>query len=111
MKTLLRTCGSQGCQVEVPEAFGAAILCPEHYVAEATQRLDAAKDTFLSGRGVDGETLDWLLAQVDCVVETIGDENLTLGEEQRSKLLELLLGIANLNECLHHSPATVRQGQ
>jgi len=109
MKTLIRTCRSQDCHSEAPEAFGDASLCLEHYVAEATQRLNAAKDSFGTGQGVDGETLDWLLAQVDLVVETIGDETLTLDEEQRSKLLEILLGIANLNECIHHSSARVRQ--
>lgn len=109
MKILIRTCRSQDCHSEAPEAFGDASLCLEHYVAEATQRLNAAKDSFSIGQGIDGETLDWLLAQVDLVVETIGDETLTLDEEQRSKLLELLLGIANLNECIHHSSARVRQ--
>jgi hypothetical protein len=109
MKTLIRTCRSQDCQVEVPEAFGDGSLCLQHYLAEATLRLDAAKNRFSGGLGVDGDELDWLLAQVDFVVETIGDDNLTLDQDQRSELLELLLGIANLNECLHHSSATVRQ--
>jgi hypothetical protein len=110
MKTLIRTCLSTNCEVGVPEAFGGAGFCLEHYVKDATQRLDAAKDTFFAGLGVDREALDWLLAQVDFVVETIANDNLTLDHDQRSSLLQLLLGIANLNECIHHPGVAVRQG-
>jgi hypothetical protein len=111
MKTLIRTCRSQDCQVEVPEAFGDGSICLEHYLAEATEKLDESKDSFLTGQGVDGEALDWLLAQVDFVVEAIGNDDLTLEEEQRSGLLQLLLAIANLNECIHHDSATLRAGR
>jgi hypothetical protein len=109
VKTLIRTCRSQDCAIEVPEALCDTSLCLEHYVAEAARRLDAAKDSFDGGRGVDRETLDWLLAQVDFVVETIGNESLTPSEDQRFKLLELLLGIANLNEYIRRSAVTDRQ--
>jgi hypothetical protein len=108
MNTLIHTCRSQDCHAEVPEAFGDGTICLQHYVAEATYRLETAKNRFGSGLGVDGEALDWLLAQVDFVVETIGSDNLTLDDFQRSELLELLLGVANLNECIHHSSAALR---
>ena len=39
-----------------------------------------------------------MLDQVDFIVEIIGNEDLELGDEMRSNLLQLLLGIANLNE-------------
>jgi hypothetical protein len=110
VKTLIHTCLSQSCQAEVPKAFGDTGFCLEHYVADATQRLDAAKDSLGSGRGVEDQKLDWLLAQVDFVVELIGDESLAPTEAQRSKLLELLLGIANLNEHIRRSTAQARQG-
>ncbi|MBZ5641244.1 MAG: hypothetical protein LAO19_00645 [Acidobacteriia bacterium] len=109
MKTLIRTCGFPDCKTEVPEGFGDGSLCLQHYVAEATLKLETAKNRFSSGLGVDGASMDWLLAQVDFIVETIGNEDLVLDDFQRSELLELLLGIANLNECIHHSDATVRK--
>ncbi len=89
-------------------------LATEVFVCSTTWRklrseLETAKNKFSSGLGVDGESMDWLLAQVDFVVETIGNENLILDDFQRSELLELLLGVANLNECIHHSSATVRK--
>jgi len=80
----------------------------QHYVAEATQRLGDARDSFRSGLGVDPEEFDWLLAQVDNVVEMIGDESLDLGDEQRTRILDLLLGIANLNEYIRRAAVTPR---
>ena len=111
MTTPSRTCHSKGCKVEVPEGFGESGLCLDHYVAEASQRLDAATECFRLEQGVDNETLDWLLVQVDFVVETIGNETVGLNADQRSKLLELLLGIANLNEYIRHYAVTARQPQ
>ena len=109
MKTAIRTCHFADCKTEVPEGFGDGSLCLQHYVAEATFKLETAKNRFSSGLGVDGESMDWLLAQVDFVVETIGNENLILDDFQRSELLELLLGVANLNECIHHADAAARK--
>ena len=108
MKTLIRTCRSGDCQVEVPEAFGDGSLCLQHYLEEATERLEESKESFRTGQGVDAEALDWLLAQVDFVVDVVGSEDLILYDEQRSQLLQLLLDIANLNECLHHAGAALR---
>ena len=50
------------------------------------------------GEAVDRDSRDWMLAQVDFIVEAIGNESLELGDEMRSNLLQLLLAIANLNE-------------
>jgi hypothetical protein len=101
-------CRSQDCQGEVPNAIGDNSLCLQHYVAETTQRLGDARDSFRSGFGVDPEEFEWLLAQVDIVVDMIGDESLDLGDEQRTKILDLLLGIANLNEYIRRATVTSR---
>ena len=47
---------------------------------------------------VDHNSREWMLAQVDFIIETIGNEDLEIGDEMRSNLLQLLLAIANLNE-------------
>ena len=57
-----------------------------------------------TGQGVDAEAFDWLLAQVDFVVDVVGSEDLILSDEQRSQLLQLLLDIANLNEYIPTTP-------
>jgi hypothetical protein len=47
--------------------------------------------------------MDWLLAQVDLAVEVLAQEDVDWDANQRSKLLELLLGVANLNEYIRNS--------
>jgi len=108
--TLSQTCHSQGCTGGVPRGIEESGLCLEHYLTEATERLDATTDCFRCGLGVDNETLEWLLRQVDFVVDALDNDALAPSEEQRSRLLELLLGVANLNEDIRHYSATVRQG-
>jgi hypothetical protein len=53
--------------------------------------------------------MDWLLNQVDFAVEALGQEDNLWDSDQRSKLLELLLGVANLNEYIRHSLVSVPQ--
>ena len=68
------------------------------YIANSTQELSALIDLASLGQVVDRNSRDWMLDQVDFIVEIIGNEDLELGDEMRSNLLQLLLGIANLNE-------------
>jgi len=89
---------SEGCTVEIDAIPQEAGPCLDDYLPEATQRVDAITKQVRQGEPVDRGTRDWMLAQVDFVVETIGNENLELSEDLRSKLLQLLLSIANLNE-------------
>jgi hypothetical protein len=70
----------------------------EDYYLRSTQELDAITELACLGEEIDRDSRDWMLSQVDFIVETIGDETLDLGDELRSNLLQLLLAIANLNE-------------
>ncbi|MGH9678941.1 MAG: hypothetical protein ACRD4Y_03240 [Candidatus Acidiferrales bacterium] len=108
---LTQTCHSSGCRAEVPDGFRERSLCVEHYLEFANVRLENAAEDFRSGQGVDADTMDWLLGQVDFVVETIGNENVALSEAQRSQLLQLLLGVANLNEYIRHETAVLHEAR
>jgi len=70
-------------------------LCLNHYLQGAFQRLAAATQRLSNGRDLDYYTMDWLLAQVDFAVESLAQEDANWDADQRSKLLELLLGVAN----------------
>src|ERR1700688_3282938 len=102
MATPSRKRSATECGQEIPESVIGQGLCLDHYIEEVFQKLDGATDYFRLGEGVDHDALEWLLVQVDCVVEAIGGETTALDPDQRSKLLELLLGIANLNEYARH---------
>jgi hypothetical protein len=52
--------------------------------------------------------MDWLLAQVDFAVESLAEEDANWDADQRSKLLELLLGVANLIEYVRHDTVMAR---
>ena len=70
----------------------------DDYLLKSTQELDAITEMVSLGEVVDRDSRDWMLDQVDFIVEAIGNETLELGDEMRSNLLQLLLAIANLNE-------------
>ena len=69
----------------------------DRYIAEANQRL-AIISNRVRLEEVDWEDRNWLLSQVEFVVDTLGAEGLQWSEEMQSRLLQLLLAIANLNE-------------
>jgi hypothetical protein len=70
----------------------------DNYFLKATQELNAITELVSRGEIVDRNSRDWMLDQVDFIVDTIGDDGLEMGDELRSNLLQLLLAIANLNE-------------
>ena len=78
------------------------------YLAAATAELKGSTQLLELGQPLNRNARDWMLDQVDFIVETIGDESLELDEETRSNLLQLLLAIANLNEQLRQQPDSVR---
>ena len=77
----------------------------DNYLLRSTQELDAITELVSRGEVVDRDSRDWMLDQVDSIVETIGNESLELGDEMRSNLLQLLLAIANLNEQIRRQPS------
>ena len=105
MTTPSRTCQEPNCTAEVPVVLEMHGLCLHHYLEGAFHRLADATQDFQSGRDVERQSMDWLLAQVDFAVQVLGEEDAKWDDDQRSKLLELLLGVANLNECVRRFSA------
>jgi len=70
----------------------------DDYLLNSTQEFNTIAEIVSRGEVVDRGSRNWILAQVDFIVDTIGNESLELSEELRSNLLQLLLAIANLNE-------------
>jgi hypothetical protein len=89
---------SQGFVIDLPSNFGVGGPQLDAYLLKSTQELDEINELVSLGEVVDRDSRDWMLAQVDFIVEAIGNESLELGDEMRSNLLQLLLAIANLNE-------------
>jgi hypothetical protein len=70
----------------------------DEYLLESTRELNTITELVSRGELVGHDLREWMLAQVDFIIETIGNEGLELKDEIRSDLLQLLLAIANLNE-------------
>jgi hypothetical protein len=102
MTTPSRNIRSEKAVIELPVSFGEDGPNLDSYLADSTQELNAITELVSRGETADRDARDWMLAQVDFIVETIGNENLEIGDEMRSNLLQLLLAIANLNEQIRH---------
>ena len=107
MATPSRTCSALECKSEVPETLASQRLCVDHYLEHAFRKLDLETENSRRGQDVDQGALDWLLVQVDYIVETVSAESSALDPEKNAKLLELLLAIANLNEYTRHQSVGV----
>ena len=108
MTTSSRTGHYESCARKVPVVLEKGSLCPGHYLEEAFGKLALATEHFHRGQDVDYRTLDWLLAQMDFVVESLAEKSATWNSDQRSELLELLLGVSHLNEYVRHSTVLTR---
>jgi hypothetical protein len=98
MTTQSRSGYSQGRVIDVHTGLLEAGTDLDNYLLKSTQELNAITELANRGEVVDRDSRDWMLTQVDFIVETIGDDSLDLDDEMRSNLLQLLLAIANLNE-------------
>ena len=87
-----------GCVIDPRTSLEEGALRLDDYFLKSTQELNAITELVSRGETVDRNSRDWMLDQVDFIVDTIGDEGVELGDELRSNLLQLLLAIANLNE-------------
>jgi hypothetical protein len=89
---------SQVSVIDLHTDLSGGVLHLDNYLVESTQELNAITEIVDLGEMVDHNSREWMLAQVDFIIETIGNEDLEIGDEMRSNLLQLLLAIANLNE-------------
>jgi hypothetical protein len=93
-----RNSNSEGSVIELHTSLGEGGTSLDDYLLNSTVELNTIAELVSRGEVVDRGSRDWILAQVDFIVETIGNESPELGDELRSNLLQLLLAIANLNE-------------
>jgi len=98
---------SHGSTAALPAIPGQTAANLDLYLATATTKLKGYAQMLDSDQTQNRTARDWMLDQVDFIVETIGDESLELAEETRSNLLQLLLAIANLNEQLRQQTPSI----
>lgn len=95
--TLVRACQIDACSERVPPSLSQQGVCLTHYLDEAFTRIASALALSRRGQSLDSRTLDWMTKQGDFVVRQLSNGSHHSSDE-RSRLLELLLGLANLHE-------------
>jgi hypothetical protein len=101
-------CHAEGCGERVPPYLTAEHVCITHYVDQAMKRLEDAAAQCREGNPVDMSTLEVLRAHADFAVQTLAgnDEKNPCHKE---RLLQFLLGLANLQQYLSHHVLLVGQ--
>jgi hypothetical protein len=93
---------AQPCVIEAPGGVAESGAQLEDYIADSTQRVESVEERLAQGESIDDGSRQWMLDQVDHIVETVGSESVEMSDEMRSNMLQLLLAIANLNEQIRH---------
>ena len=96
------SCQAAGCTEKVPTTLAQDSLCLDHYVEKASSELRTALDLCRQGQPVEPRLLDWLLAGADFAVQTLAQKGNGCSPAQRVMVLELLLGLSNLQEYVRH---------
>jgi hypothetical protein len=102
--TVPGNCHRAGCANPIPTALTNVQLCLDHFVDEAFARTDEALSRCREGRGIDSDGLQWLLSDALAVVKNLEEGADQPNPQQRDRMLELLLVLANVHEYVaHHS--------
>jgi hypothetical protein len=97
-------CARPGCAKPAPPALTRAELCLDHFLDEAFLRTDQALQRCREGAPLTKESLEWLLSDALATVKNLEESADEPQPEQRDRMLELLLILANLHEYVaHHS--------
>ena len=97
-------CARPGCGKLVPPALTRTELCLDHFLDEAFLRTDLALTRCREGSLLTKDSLEWLLSDALATVKNLEESADEPQPEQRDRMLELLLILANLHEYVaHHS--------
>jgi hypothetical protein len=95
-------CNRAGCANAAPPALSTAQLCLDHFLDEAFVRSDLALTRCREGVPLSKESLEWLLSDALATVKNLEESAEEPCPEQRDRMLELLLMLANLHEYVAH---------
>jgi hypothetical protein len=97
--TQVRACRIGACSAPIPLTLARHGVCLTHYLDEVFTRISAVQERCRQGELPDSRTLSWLSQQGDLAVTLLSGDGPDPSED-RARLLELLLCLANLHESL-----------
>jgi hypothetical protein len=97
-------CRRGGCSSSIPLGLAGEQLCLDHFLDEAFVRTDQALVSCRQGQPLNQKGLEWLLSDALAIVKNLEEKADDPNPQQRDRMLELLLILANLHEYVaHHS--------
>jgi len=105
--SVLGACRKTSCGNAIPSSLAAEQLCLDHFLDEAFARTDQALERCRAGQAIDSLGLEWLLADSLAIVNNLDDEPTERNADQRDRMLELLLILANLHEYVARRPIKI----
>jgi hypothetical protein len=99
VSTQVRVCRIGACSAPIPPTLTRIGVCLTHYLDEVFTRISAVQERCRQRELPDSRTLTWLSQQGDVAVTLLSGDGPDSSED-RSRLLELLLCLANLHESL-----------
>ena len=103
--TQVRACRVGACSTPIPQTLNRQGVCLTHYLDEVFTRLSAVEERCRQNEFLDARTLTWLRQQGDFAVTLLSGDVPDYCED-RTRLLELLLCLANLHESLRRSQSS-----
>jgi hypothetical protein len=99
-----RGCRVDSCDQAVPSPLAADGVCLDHFLDASFVRADEALAKCHRGEPIDGGTLDWMLDDAYVTLKSLADVAARNDLNQQSRILELILCVANLSDYVsHHS--------
>jgi len=97
--TQVRVCRIGACSAPIPPTLTRHGACLTHYLDDVFTRVSAIQEGCRQGEPPDSRTISWLTQQGDLAVTLLSGDG-PASSEDRARLLELLLCLANLHESL-----------
>jgi hypothetical protein len=97
-------CRRARCPNYIPASLASEQMCLDHFLDEAFLRSDQIMQRFREGNPIDPPVLERLLADALTIVTNLEEGAAQPKPEERDRMLELLLSLANLHEyAAHHA--------
>ena len=97
--TQVRVCRIGACSMPIPLTLTRYGICLAHYLDEVFTRISAVQERCRQKELPNSRTLNWLRQQGDLAVTLLSGDG-PESSEDRARLLELLLCLANLHESI-----------
>lgn len=95
-------CRRSPCSNLIPPSLASEEVCLGHFLDEAFRRASEAMEECREGRAIESKRLERLLSDALAIVNNLEEGAADPRAEERDRMLELLLSLANVHECAAH---------